>query len=1107
MEFAVEFLEFRRLLSATLNTLVSFDGSNGSVPESGLLADGIGDFFGTTFSGGQNGGGTVFELVPSQASQGGQPNYSIDTIINFNAGDSNPVGGLTADLDGNLFGTTTNSVGGSETVYEWSTAQQIKSVNMPGLADPEANLLFDGQGNLSGTASQGGEGDGGILEVPTSFSPPIDSDSDTVGSELLFDYTQAIQSGQQSNAPSDPVGNLVSDSQGNRYGTSSAGGANDEGTVFELSNQSDGAMTLASFSSETTGQQPQSGLIGDSRGNFYGTAEFGGANGDGTIFAFSTVTDTITALASFDGADGSEPRGDLIADADGDLFGTTFAGGTDGLGTVFELPVGSNTAVVLGNFTGSNGSGPTSALVVDADGNLYGTTRGGGTSGDGTVFEVSDSGFAVPTIQATPPVNQPVSAGVATPVRLGTIVSDGGQGPYVVDVDWGDGSADTRFVQQIDGSIAPQMHTFGTTGTSTVSETVTDANGFKSTATMFDVTVAPSIVVTPSTAQLAPVLAGTTLQQLDLGSFSEFGATAPFTVDVNWGDGSSDTIFTQQDAGFVTPQAHTFTVVGADSVSVTVTDANDVTSNAAAFKLTVIPSIIVASPADQSSIAEAAESFNLGSFSEIGGSAPYTVDVNWGDGSADTTFTQNATGALNPQSHTFAAAGSDSASVTITDANGFLSNTEVFSILVGASSPLTVGGDVALSIIRTTLPSTFVAGELASATLELTNDGSPRAVGDMQLQLLLAPGGVAADGTALSAPTLNQVPVNLAKGRRKAIVAAFTVPSGVTLGDNQLIVQLTPVSGFSGVTFAANTIAQIGSETAALEFGHVAVRAGVRLVDTIGTAAVRFTLAGAGTGSLVPDASGGFAVSLTGTTLGSSVTITSATAVTLNGMSDEDPVGPINAAGIGFDGAVSLNGGVSSLRAGNFSGSTITLGGVHAATMTLGNLSDSSIVCTAAIANLKINSFTNGGVAGSITALRLMALTDAGDFDGTLAIDGNIGSVSILESLTGDILAGALLGNDHQPGGGNDTFSSAVISSLRIDGDVTNSIIAAGLNVRDDVFPLDGTETVLSDSKIASLLIDGTLSADSTVISANLPHKITIAGVQVATATDPRFND
>jgi len=189
-----------------------------------------------------------------------------------------------------------------------------------------------------------------------------------------------------------PTGNLIVDSSGNFYGVTLLGGAHDIGTVFELSPNGDGGWTetvLYSFGSQNgDGIQPTSGLVMDSKGNLYGTTEFGGANQTGTVFELSPAsgggwTETVIYTFGPQGkGDGAYPASDLALDAQGNMFGTTFAGGAIGEGTLYELSPSSSgwTETVLHSFPSSrrDGASPkTGVLVGKIQSHLYGSTSSG----------------------------------------------------------------------------------------------------------------------------------------------------------------------------------------------------------------------------------------------------------------------------------------------------------------------------------------------------------------------------------------------------------------------------------------------------------------------------------------------------------------------------------------------------------------------------------------------------------------------------------------------------------------------------------------------------------------------------------------------------------
>jgi uncharacterized repeat protein (TIGR03803 family) len=194
-----------------------------------------------------------------------------------------------------------------------------------------------------------------------------------------------------------PGGGLISDAQGNMFGTTSQGGPGfsvpnrtvGAGTVYEITAGTHALVTLANFGDAGGGFRPVGDLVLDSNGDLFGVTRFGGANNKGTIFEVVAGSGKVTNLASFDGTHGSEPLAGLILDTKGNLFGTTSAGGTNDFGTVFELRAGADTVTTLVNFNQANGASPLGSLISDGHGHLFGTTEGGGTAGEGTVFELT----------------------------------------------------------------------------------------------------------------------------------------------------------------------------------------------------------------------------------------------------------------------------------------------------------------------------------------------------------------------------------------------------------------------------------------------------------------------------------------------------------------------------------------------------------------------------------------------------------------------------------------------------------------------------------------------------------------------------------------------
>jgi uncharacterized repeat protein (TIGR03803 family) len=175
------------------------------------------------------------------------------------------------------------------------------------------------------------------------------------------------------------------------YGTTTSGGIYDDGTVFSYNLKTGAETALYSFGNGTDGQYPIGNMI-NVAGTLYGTTYYGGTAGDGTVFSLNLATGVETVLYSFcsqqNCTDGESPRAKLV-DVNGILYGTTEAGGANGNGIVFSVDPTSGAETVLHSFGGgTDGIEPHSGLLLDA-GQLYGTTVGGGASGNGTVYSIN----------------------------------------------------------------------------------------------------------------------------------------------------------------------------------------------------------------------------------------------------------------------------------------------------------------------------------------------------------------------------------------------------------------------------------------------------------------------------------------------------------------------------------------------------------------------------------------------------------------------------------------------------------------------------------------------------------------------------------------------
>ncbi len=366
--------------------LHSFTGgaSDGMYPYASLILDGSGNLYGTTYQGGAYNVGTVFTVKTNGAG------FQLSFTFKGGASDgSNPQTSLILGGSGDLYGTTylggAFNAGTVFVVKTDGTGFQLLYTFAGGASDglyPSASLILDGSGNLYGTAYQGGTSNFGTL-----FSVKTDG----TGFQLLHSFAGGASDGAY------PLASLVSDGVGNLYGTTYQGGTSDLGTAFKMKTDGTGFQLLHSFTGSTSdGSNPLASLVLDGSGNLYGMTPYGGSLGAGTVFSVKTDGTSFQPLHSFTGgaSDGSNPQGSLILDGAGNLYGTTMNGGMTDIGTVFSLKTDGTAFQLLHVFTGgvSDGSDPQASLVLDAAGNLYGTSLYGGPSDLGTVFSVKTNG-------------------------------------------------------------------------------------------------------------------------------------------------------------------------------------------------------------------------------------------------------------------------------------------------------------------------------------------------------------------------------------------------------------------------------------------------------------------------------------------------------------------------------------------------------------------------------------------------------------------------------------------------------------------------------------------------------------------------------------------
>ena len=398
----------------TESVLFSFNtGWKGSNPYGGLVFDSAGNLYGTTYNGGNpktcnnNGCGVVFELSPSSSG------WTEKVLHTFSGGydGANSRATLIIDAAGNLYGTTT--AGGDLTacrgfgcgvVFKLSPqsggtwTETVLYAFVGGTKDgtsPSPNLTFDNAGNLYGTTKFGGSSAYCTLAYPgcgTAFK--LSPTSSGPWKETIM---RAFSGG---NDGAEPGAGLTLDAAGNLYGTTEFGGPQGDGVVYRLSPTSGGRWqetVLYQFGTlSTDGFAPLSMLIFDAAGNLYGTtAEGFGSSSWGTVFELSPTTsfawqETQLHVFAVTSTDGIFPGAGVVFDSAGNLWGTTTSS-LSGPGAVFKLSPSSGGTWAESTFLFNNTDGyePTSGLILDASGNLYGTTvSGGANNAYGVAFQI-----------------------------------------------------------------------------------------------------------------------------------------------------------------------------------------------------------------------------------------------------------------------------------------------------------------------------------------------------------------------------------------------------------------------------------------------------------------------------------------------------------------------------------------------------------------------------------------------------------------------------------------------------------------------------------------------------------------------------------------------
>jgi uncharacterized repeat protein (TIGR03803 family) len=376
----------------TYKVIHTFTGRpDGEDPTAGLARDGAGNLYGTATYGGSHSFGTVYQMKRAGS------NWVFNPLYSFAGGSdgANPVGRVIFGPDGLLYGTTASA----STVFKlrpspkactsaictWTETVLYQFQGAPDGLQPQGDLIFDQMGNIYGATFAGGyDYSGTVYQLKPSGN----------------DWTESVLYRFSGSDGQYPENGVVLDSANNLYGTTYGGGLNGVGTVFELTYLAGSGWTesfLYSFGNGSDGGHLYAGLIFDQSGNLYGATAGGGPGGGGTVFKLTPSNGSWTYSLVYGLTGGScGPYATLFMDGAGNIYGTTYCDGSYGYGNVFELSPsnGGWTYTDLYDFTGgSDGGNPISNVVLDANGNLYGTTSAGGSgcapTGCGVVWEIT----------------------------------------------------------------------------------------------------------------------------------------------------------------------------------------------------------------------------------------------------------------------------------------------------------------------------------------------------------------------------------------------------------------------------------------------------------------------------------------------------------------------------------------------------------------------------------------------------------------------------------------------------------------------------------------------------------------------------------------------
>jgi uncharacterized repeat protein (TIGR03803 family) len=477
-----------------LTSIYSFTESTAapSFPYGGLMLGTDGNFYGTTKGGGKFNLGTLFKLSSSGTLT---PLYSFGTCTYPCKEGAYPASPPIQGMDGNYYGTTPYTTDGTNdgVVYKLTSAGKYSTLYaFDGTRgyNPQAALIQGTDGNLYGTTASGG----------VSVSPSCWDSSLTCGTVFkittggtittIYKFDQTHGAG--------PLGPLIQGTDGNFYGTTSAGGTKGLGVVFKLT--SAGVITVLHDFIGSDGETPQAGLVQANDGNFYGVASAGGSLGYGTIFKLTSTSDhTFSVVHDFDQTHGQTPEVALFQNTNGILYGNTYQGGKNGRGVFYSLDinaaefaklqttsgkVGTTVSILGQSFTGAKavsfGGVNATAFKVVSDNYMTANVPTGGKTGTVTVTRASGALDSIQQFKITPTIHSisPTSG------PIGTVVTINGSGLIQTTKVTIGGAKVTAFSVDSDSKVTATVPSGAKTG----KISVTTAGGSATSSTTFTVT-------------------------------------------------------------------------------------------------------------------------------------------------------------------------------------------------------------------------------------------------------------------------------------------------------------------------------------------------------------------------------------------------------------------------------------------------------------------------------------------------------------------------------------------------------------------------------------------------------------------------------------------